>query len=158
VFYCSGNSIINLKTYFSFKPKKLRFQNENAYSGNTPRSAGWIRKKPRVSLERKPAKGYQPSWAVDLKSDGGEMMGGRERRRGHRRNSRRGGPPWQATRSSPERSVRALRSTVRRTEGTGVTRGRRRLGEVQIPAGEDPMRRSPWPMAEGTRRWSRLWP
>jgi hypothetical protein len=52
------------------------------------------------------------------------MMGGRERRRGRRRNSRRGGPPWQATRSSPERSVRALRSTVRRTEGTGVTRGR----------------------------------
>jgi hypothetical protein len=54
------------------------------------------------------------------------MMGGRERRRGCRRNSRRGGPPWQAMRSSPERSVRALRSTVRRTEGTGVTRGRRR--------------------------------
>jgi hypothetical protein len=42
VFYYSGNSIINLKTYFSFKPKKLRFQNENVYSGSTPRTAGWI--------------------------------------------------------------------------------------------------------------------
>jgi hypothetical protein len=41
--------------------------------------AGWIRKKPRVSLERNPAKGYQPSWAVDLRSDGRDLMGGKER-------------------------------------------------------------------------------
>jgi hypothetical protein len=42
--------------------------------------AGLIFRKPRVSLEEKLAKGYQPSWAVDQVMDGREKMGGREKR------------------------------------------------------------------------------
>jgi hypothetical protein len=66
--------------YFSFKPKKLRFQNENAYSISTPRTAGFIWWKPRVSLRKRPTKGYGRSWAVDQVMDGREKIGGREKR------------------------------------------------------------------------------
>jgi hypothetical protein len=53
-----------MKTYFSFKLKKLRFQNENVYSGSTPRTVGWISKKLRVPLRKRPTKGYQRVLAV----------------------------------------------------------------------------------------------
>jgi hypothetical protein len=56
--------------YFSFKLKKLHFQNENAYSGSTPRMAGWILKKPRVSLRKRPIKGYGVLVAVGFKMSG----------------------------------------------------------------------------------------
>jgi hypothetical protein len=54
------------------------------------------------------------------------MMGGREKRRGHRRNSRHGGPPWPATRTSPAGAVRALWATVWITDNTGRERRARR--------------------------------
>jgi hypothetical protein len=47
---------------------------------NRPRTAGSISEYHRVSLTKRPMKGYVLILAVDLKTDGCERMGGRERR------------------------------------------------------------------------------
>jgi hypothetical protein len=125
-FYYSGKSVINLKTYFSFKPKKLRFQNENAYSGSTPRTAGWICKKPRSCLAKIPTKGYGRSWAVDLTSDGRDLMGGGDRGAAAGGEEGRGGAAIAAAWSSPALRVRALQCLIFKKGGTGVKRRQRR--------------------------------
>jgi hypothetical protein len=69
-------------------------------------------KKDGVSLAKGPAKGYVLILAVDLKIDGWERMGGREKELPVGNSSSRGGSPLPAVRISPEWTNKPLRTSV----------------------------------------------
>ena len=86
-------------------------------------TAGSITRKQEGSLAKPPAKGYQPTWAVDQGTDGLEQMGGREKRAPTGNRGCHGDSPLPAARSSPSWSVKALRATVCPTEARRMMRG-----------------------------------
>jgi hypothetical protein len=61
------------------KIKRFKINKKKILILNRPRTASSISKIHRISLTKRPTKGYVLILAVDLKTDGGERMGGREK-------------------------------------------------------------------------------
>jgi hypothetical protein len=115
-FYCSGKSVINLKTYFSFKPKKLHFQNGNAYSGSMPRTTGSNRWKLEVSLAKMDLEGvlsFLSRWSRDERLG---LDGGGKRVRAIEVGGGDGGVAIAAVECSPALAKQALRWTIFKLE------------------------------------------